>query len=87
MSKKENIIEQQYCEDSIIVSIDIEYRSYQFLFTLTQKDVLYKFKNKGVKKGYWCGLKLRPIAPLLYKYSCYLLTCNSTQMMPVKSFF
>ena len=71
--REKNIMEFGYDNNNLLVSINVEYRQYQFLFAITQEDLKFLKDSKCVNKGELDGIQLLPIAPLLYSYSEYLL--------------
>ncbi len=52
----------------IMITIELEGTNYLFSFTGIGSKY-YKLKKLGVQDGVWSGIKLKPIAPILYKYS------------------
>ena len=85
--RKNKTMEFSYYDNNLMVTIEAEYRKYQFSFAVSQKDLKFLKQHKGIHKGKWNGIKLQPIAPLLYKYSCYLLRDDSAQLPCGKQFF
>lgn len=52
----------------IMITIELEDTNYLFSFTgIVSK--YYKLKELGVRDGVWSEIRLKPIAPILYKYS------------------